>query len=235
MENKELEKQIYDYTITVYQKTREHFENFKDDTMFEEFLEQYSGSKEINLYSLYTLKILHLIDQEITTELFFDQYHGFVPIKTSHKEGNEFIHNNEIYCLISELYNKCEDDRINKQICMRVRALCILNVWNHLVDCETLIFGDYETLDYKKKFKSYVFDHPKYLRYSRLLKAGLNAGRVMNKSEPLPITMKEYQQFLRDPLVYIMLEPYNHIKSENLFEDIVLKKIVIEDGKLNII
>ena len=57
----------------------------------------------------------------------------------------------------------------------------------------------------------------------------------MNKTDPLPITMKEYKQFLRDKLVYVLLEPYNHLQREILFEDIVLKKIVIKDGKLNII
>jgi hypothetical protein len=230
MENKELEKQIYDYTTGFYIKTVTHFEKFKDDNMFEGFLKQLSGSEEINLYSLYTLKILHLVDKEITSELFFDQYYGFAPIKTSHTEGNDFIHNNEIHCLLSELYNKCEDYRINKQVCMRVRSLTILNVWNHLIDCETLIFGDYETKNYKEKFKKYVYDHPKYLRYSRLLKAALNAGKVMNKTDPLPISMKEYQQFLKDPLVYVMLEPYNHIK-----EEILLKNIFFNEGKLDII
>ena len=230
MENKELDKQIYDYTVNLYKKSEDHFEKFKDDTMFEGFLKQLSGSEEINIYALYTLKILHLIDQELTSELFFDQYHGFAPTKTSHIDGNDFIHNNEIHCLLSELPNKTDDHRINKQVCMRVRALAILNVWNHLIDCETLIFGDYETENYREKFKNYVYSHPKYLRYSRLLKAALNAGRVLNKTDPLPITMKEYQLFLKDPLIYVILEPYNHMNKE-----ITIKTIIFNEGKLDII
>lgn len=233
MENKDLERQIYEYTINVYKRAKVHLDTFCDD-MFEIFLHETTKSPIINPYSLYSLKILHLVDQELTKDIFFDQYYGFAPIKTTHPEGNDFIHNNEIHCLLSELPNKSDDYRINKQLCMRIRVLAGLNVWNHLIDCETLIFGDYETENYKEKFKTYVYNHPKYLRYSRLLKASLDSGRVMNKPEPLPTSMKEYIHFLKDPLVYVLLEPYNHMNFDSS-ENIILKTIVLNDGKLDII
>jgi hypothetical protein len=212
---------LNDYISNLYIKFKYYDKNIKREIF--KCLLTTKTNEPINIFSLYSLFVMDTVDDEFKKDIFFDQESGFVKKKSYHKEGNEFMSNAEINSVLEELEIKPKKETICRHIITRVRVLSIINIWNHTIDCETLIFKGKETEKYKEEFKKYVFDNPKHLRYNRLLKAALDNGKIFEHPDPLPKNFKEFQQFLKNPLVYVMLEPYNHIKKEN---DIVTGYII---------
>jgi hypothetical protein len=205
-----LENILTDYTIQVYKKFRDYDKSLKLE-VFKYIITNETNEEKINPYCLYSLFIMDLVDNEMKKDIFFDQEYNLVPIKTNHKDGNEFMCNNEIYTVLNELKIWPEKFIITKQIFSRIRTLSILNVWNSNIDIDSYAFDNEESPRFKNEFKTYLLNHPKYLRYSHLLKISLDRAKIFEHPEPIPRTMKEFQQFLKNPLIYVVLEPYNHL------------------------
>jgi hypothetical protein len=205
-----IENILTDYTSQMYIKFKDYDKTAKID-IFKYIITQQSNEEKINPYSLYSLFIMDLVDNEMKKDTFFDQEHNLVPKKSSHRDGNEFMTNNEIYSVLNELKIHPEKFIVTKQIFCRIRTLSILNVWNANIDIDSHAFEIEESSCFKNEFKAYLLDHPKYLRYSHLLKVSIDRAKIFEHPEPIPRTMKEFQIFLKNPLIYVTLEPYNHI------------------------
>jgi hypothetical protein len=205
-----LENILTDYISQVYIKFKDYDKSAKID-VFKYIINRESNEEKINPYCLYSLFIMDLVDSEMKKDNFFDQEHRLVPIKTNHKDGNEFMCNNEIYTVLNELKTWPEKFIIVKQIFSRIRSLSILNIWNANLDIDSFAFDNEESSNFKSELKTYLLNHPKYLRYGHLLKVALDRAKTFEHPEPIPRNMKEFQQFLKNPLIYVTLEPYNHI------------------------
>lgn len=219
MENKELDLEfdmdylLDNYISNLYLKFKEYDKTKKQD-IFKQLI-VVKSNQPVNIFSLYSLYVMDAIDEDFKKDVYFDQEIGYVKNKINHKDGNDYISNNEIKVVLEELEMKPKKDIICRHIITRVRVLSMMNVWNHKIDYETLIFRGKETERFREEFKKYIFDNPKHLRYNRLLKVALDSAKIFEHPDPLPSTFKEFQYFLKNPLVYVMLEPYNHIKKEN--------------------
>jgi hypothetical protein len=186
-------------------------------------------NENINMFSLYSLYIMDAIDEEFKKDIFFDQEYGYAPIKSKHSDGNHYMSVNEIHAVLEELQIKPTKSTISRHIISRIRVLSIMNIWNYKIDCDTLIFKGKESENFKKEFKKYLFDNPKYLRYSHLLKVALDSAKMFEHPDPLPRSMKEFKEFLKNPLVYVIFEPYNHINKKENNEDITTGYIIDDE------
>jgi hypothetical protein len=152
------------YISKLYIKFKDYDKSSKEDIF--KFMIKDINTKEVNIFSLYTLYVMDAVDEEFKKDIFFDQAFNYVPIKTEHKDGNDYTSNNEIHAVLEELEIKPKKDNICRHIMTRIRVLAIMDIWNHTIDCETLIFEGKETEKFKEEFKKYLFGNPKYLRYS---------------------------------------------------------------------
>lgn len=230
MENNELDLEydmdylLDNYISNLYTKFKEYDKTKRQD-IFKQLI-IVKSNQPVNIFSLYSLYVMDAIDEEFKKDVYFDQESGYTKPKIFHKDGNDYTSNNEIKVVLEELEIKPKKDIICRHVMTRIRVLSMMNVWNHKIDSETLIFRGKETERFREEFKKYVYNHPKHLRYGRLLKVALDNGKIFEHPDPLPSTFKEFQHFLKNPLVYVMLEPYNHInKKEN--EDITVGNEVI--------
>jgi hypothetical protein len=205
-----LENILMEYTTQVYKKFKEYDKKKNIDT-FKYIIIVNMKEEKINPYSLYSLFIMDLVDTELQKESFFDQESKLVPVKSEYKEGNEFMCNNEIYSVMNELTLYPEKFKTAKQIFSRVRTLSFLNVCNPNIDVESITFENIESPRFRSEMKTYLFGNPRHFYYGHLLKAALDKAKIFEHPEPIPRTMQEFQQFLKNPLLYVVLEPYNHI------------------------
>jgi len=210
MDISDTESYLYTYTSDVY-KYFNIQAMFQDDTEFKKRIINSSG--EFNPYVLYSMKILSLMEKECLNNILFDQEHGFSLRKTNHNDGNHYIHLNEIKYIANELKIRPKSEEFILQIFMRVRVLSILNKWNPDIDCDTLYYKQEESPIFLEECKKYFKGSKKYLRYTRLLKAAIDNAIIFEKPIKMPSTLKEYKEFLKNPFVYVILEPYNYILS----------------------
>jgi hypothetical protein len=226
-----IEDFLEDLIGSVYLKYKKDNKD-EDEKELKDIIQTKIGDYLINPYTLYSMKILKIIDKEINQNIYFDQVEGFTRLKTIHREGNEFISDNEIYAVLNELSDIPQNKIVHKHICSRIRVLSILNVWDDWIDCDTYSLEMKESDRYLEECKKYFLHNTKYLRYSRLLKAALNNAALFEHLGILPINLKEFRTFLRSPLIYVMLEPYNYILNIKDFlnenENNVIKGILIE-------
>jgi hypothetical protein len=201
-----------------------------DDKILRDFLKARDPIGIYNPYSLFCMKTLDIIDKEFLKYSFFDQDEGFSPIKTPHKDGNEFISINEIYSVINELEVLPKNIKVIKQLCSRVKVLSILNTWNDSLDCE---IGFNEGINYKyiNECRLYFKGNKKYMRYARLLMKSLQEAKYYETPDFLPCNETEYRNFLNSTFVYVMLEPHNFIEESD-FDKINIVRGIIIDGDL---
>ena len=207
------EIQIQNYTNKQYSKFMTYYDIDKE-VKIREYLYKINP-KEINVYNLYTLKILDLVDKECMIDPFFDQKNGFVKMKHHrHKDGNEYTSKNEIFAVVNELYTKPRNEKIIMEVCARVKVLALKDIWKEDIDCDDLVYGIDETPNYLVECKKYFLDNKKYMRYARLLRSALQYAKYFEGTDFIPKDFKEYKKFLKNPFIYCMLEPYNIIDKQ---------------------
>jgi hypothetical protein len=217
-----IEKELYveEYIGKIYKKFR-LYNNSNKEKYFRRYLKILFPDTDINPYQLYTLKILDLLDEEFEIPVPFDQYYGYSPIKSIHREGNIFMTSSEIYNVVNELSIKLKNNKITENIVSRLRVLAIVNDWFSFLNLDT-----YE-IDYSDKYfeevKIYLRGHKKYMRYARLLKTAIADAKLQEHPDILPSTEENFMEFLMSPFVYVMLQPYNYILKEEKY--FILKRI----------
>jgi len=231
-----IEKELYveEYIGKIYKKFK-FYKNIGKEKFFRQYLKVLYPEEEINPYRLYTLKILDLLDEEFKTPIPFDQYHGYSPIKTIHKDGNIFMSVNEIHSITNELSIKLQNNTIIENIVSRVRVLSMMNDWCPIIDCDSyeIEYSD----NYFPEVKQYLRNHKKYMRYARLLKAAIADAKLQEKPDILPSIEENFIDFLMSPFIYVILKPYNYILKEDNFETLLSEeneiiKGVIIDGEI---
>ena len=236
----EIELYLEEYVGKIYRRFRQ-YNNFEKEKSFRLLLkEKHPNEKEINPYQLYTLKILDLLDEEFKVYSPFDQYTGFSPPKSRHREGNEYMSLNEIHSIAEELSVKLQNKTITENIISRVRTLCFQNKWTPFVDYDVFIENIEHSETYYEQVKVYLKGHKKYMRYSRLIKSAIYNAKIHEHPDVLPYNEDKFIEFITSPFIYVMLEPYNSIlKDEELEElDILLHSMekpiqgLIIDGEI---
>jgi hypothetical protein len=217
-----IEKEIYveEYIGKIYKKFR-LYNNYKKEKQLRRYLKTLFPNEDINPYKLYTLKILDLLDEEFKKPLPFDQYHGYIPIKSMHSEGNMFMSTNEIYNVVNELSVKLKNNTITENIVSRVRVLALVNDWCPLLNFDSLHIDHSEK--YFEEVKRYLHGHKKYMRYARLLKFAIADAKLHEHPDELPSTEENFADFLMSPFIYVMLQPYNYILKDE--EHFILERI----------
>lgn len=202
------EIQIQNYTNKQYSKFLSYYD-IKKEVKIREHLYKINP-KEINIYNLYSLKILDLVDKECMLGPFFDQNNGFVKMKhPRYKDGNEYASKNEIFAVTNEIYTKPRNEKIIMEVCARVRVLALKDIWKEDIDCDDLVYSIDETPNYLIECKKYFLGNKKYMKYARLLRSALQYAKYFEGIDFIPKDFKEYKKFLKNPFIYCILEPYN--------------------------
>lgn len=226
MELTNIETFLEELTGTLYKKFR--LESSKQDN---EFIKQFckrDDKNQINAYNLYALKILKIIDRECVECEYFDQENGFIYSKSNRKEPNEFISNSEIYNVANEVKIKPVTQKIMVNIFSRIRVLAILDVWEKDIDCETFCYEQEVSDKYLEQCKIYFLNQKRYMRYARLLKVALDNGKYFELPDFLPNNINEYRTFLRQPFIYVILQPWNYILSDITPDCNIIRGIIID-------
>jgi len=229
MELTNIETFLEELTGTLYKKFKQ--ESSKQNNEFIKNFCKRDESNQINVYNLYALKILKIIDLECISNVFFDQEKKILPVKSERKESNEYISNSEIYNVVNEVKIKPENQTILKNICSRIRVLSCLDIWENDIDCETFCYDQEVTDKYLEKCKIYFLKNKNYMRYARLLKVALDNGKYFELPDFLPNNINEYRTFLRQPFIYIILQPYNYLIKDIIEEDVTIIRATLIDGE----
>ena len=170
------------------------------------------------VYTFLALRIYGVIDNIILKNYYFDQIHGDFPVKGIDFETNMFNSDNEIFNIADEFGLKSEDKNFIRQIFGRIRFLASKNIYNvNIVNNFNICKIDYEhpkyyeTPKFTTHFKTYLNKHSKYFRYTDLLRKVLVKSYYFRKNIFIPTSYKELMSLLDDPLIWLILEPYNYI------------------------
>lgn len=172
----------------------------------------------VGVYTFLALRIYGVIDNMLIKHYYFDQIHGDFPIKGIDFETNMFNSDNEIFNIADEFGLKSEDKNFIRQIFGRIRFLASKNIYNvNIANNFNLCKIDYENPKYYETekftsyFKTYLNKHSKHFRYTDLLRKVLVKSYYFRKNIFIPMNRKELMSILDDPLIWLILEPYNHI------------------------
>lgn len=211
LRDKTLEKLVYELTDKIYTIFKEYDFYTSEDEVLQKIEKSDPHCFMINIYSLFHLKIMKLVQHESKNMEFFDQKHKFVPHKSIHNDGNFFCSMSEIQNIANDIPKKPSLENLSLQIFMRTRALSIIGEWDMNVDCDSLFYNQKCSKSFLEKCKSYFLNNSKYLKYTRLLLSALENGEYFEHLIPVSTTLEQYTQFLYNPFIFVMLKPYNFI------------------------
>lgn len=220
-------EEIDKYTSNLYEKYQFYSSKQNDDKLLS-ILKANSADSNVNLYSFFGAKVLDILAKEADHTEFFDLETGFVRPKSRSIDGNYYTHRNEIFSVLNEVRYTPDTENILIQICGRVRVLAFLDKWNSNIDCDNLYFEQEISTNYFKECKKYLQGNIKYMRYARLIRACIDSVRVFEKFYRLPTTFEGYRELLHNPLVYVLLEPYNYMIKLSEDESMVIKGKIVE-------
>lgn len=233
-ESLELLNKVNSFVINKYKVLEYDFNEESDNYIINNIL---LPSRDLPLqlcdvYTFYALKIYSVIDSHMAGCFYFDQIYAYFPSNGQNFETNMYNSDNEIFNIADEFGLKSEDKNIIRQIFGRIRFLYSKNIYDLNIahkfnicqmDYENPMY--YENENFKTYFKNYLKagrssispeasvlnKNSKHLRYLDLLRKVLVKSYYLRKNIFIPLSSKELLKLIEDPLIWTILEPYNHI------------------------